>query len=1043
MKADLTRLTFDQAKHYRAVQQQQGRVQLDSDWNEQLDITAHRVETETVDVVGTCGAPMHADGFHLVANAAGLSADEAARPGNQPLPAIGAGDLAITAGRFYAGGVLAENDRIALVSAQPDLPSVEELTKLGSDPLFPLQTPGTYLAYLDVWPRLRTAIDDPHIREVALGGPDTATRTKNAWQVKFLPAPVDANCSTPIPEWDSLNNLNPGTVAASVKKTPDKTGPCIVDPGSGYRRLENQLYRLEVHIGGDSLGQTSFKWSRDNGSIVTRWLDQSALGEISVESSGRDKVLNLAATNWVELTDDAHEELGLPGVFANISSVNGNVLTLGTPTAEMDFAKFPRNPKVRRWESAPAALGKWITPDGSSVNLNTTDTFELEDGVVVEFGGGSFRTGDYWLIPARTALPHVDWPTTGPANDPVPVPQPPHGITHHYCKLAIVKWEAGVFTISDCRSLFPPLTEHTNLFYVSGESQEATPNPTLPAATLLPLALPLKVGIANGEWPVAGARVRFTVNVGTGTLTVAGGIAITDADGMASCGWAVDSATPNPEVIAELLDSGDQRVGVPVIFHARLNTAKLVSYDPANCQGMSNGNPPVVTVQDALDFLCHEKAGVDCCVTVGKLGDRPGDYETVAEALQDLLDKRGATAICLSLLPGDHLYDRKDPIISKDQKNPLHFQINGCSHASRLVLKTPMMFQRIAAVVLRDISILMDGGEIEVTSSAEVEISHCIIKGRSEKGAPLLQFAVVQHFIADGNQILALADAKTFTPANVFRGVAGLERMYELADERDFAKAAEETATRLVALPAAERASLAETLTVAVKNPELKLSTAEKQTYTAMIKTLGTARPTAKTLAARLTAIRVGSAPAAVNADGTTAGTAIALMDFSAIATFTSNRIAGVVSFGGVPVTQPLTMDELKKLGAELKAGAVVLTADGGHLHLRGNELLQIAGGEALLQALREEKGNVKVWTTAHLTDNNIALDQNLFVANHVSLNNTKFLTTSFNGPVGTAVAHTGIYIGNCANDLDQNLVSITANGEQSVANHNLNIAVM
>jgi len=199
MKADLTRLTFDPAKHYRAVHQQQGRVQLDSDWNEQLDITAHRVETETVDVIGTCGAPLHADGFRLVANAAGLSPDEAARAGNTPLPALGAGDLLITAGRFYAGGVLAENDRITPVSAQPDLPSVDNFAKLGATPLFPLKTPGTFLAYLDLWPRHRTAIDDPSMREVALGGPDTATRTKNAWQVKFLPAPDGATCATARP----------------------------------------------------------------------------------------------------------------------------------------------------------------------------------------------------------------------------------------------------------------------------------------------------------------------------------------------------------------------------------------------------------------------------------------------------------------------------------------------------------------------------------------------------------------------------------------------------------------------------------------------------------------------------------------------------------------------------------------------------------------------------------------------------------------------------------------------------------------------------
>ena len=42
MKGDFTRLTFAPAKHYSSVRQQQGRVQLDADWNEQVDIQNHQ-----------------------------------------------------------------------------------------------------------------------------------------------------------------------------------------------------------------------------------------------------------------------------------------------------------------------------------------------------------------------------------------------------------------------------------------------------------------------------------------------------------------------------------------------------------------------------------------------------------------------------------------------------------------------------------------------------------------------------------------------------------------------------------------------------------------------------------------------------------------------------------------------------------------------------------------------------------------------------------------------------------------------------------------
>src|ERR1700754_1047568 len=98
MKADTTRSTFKQSKHYNSVLLQQGRVQLDADWNEQIDITGHRIETEAIDVIGHCGAPYHNAGFHLVANANDLTAEEKKLAENAAPPAIVAGDLLISGG---------------------------------------------------------------------------------------------------------------------------------------------------------------------------------------------------------------------------------------------------------------------------------------------------------------------------------------------------------------------------------------------------------------------------------------------------------------------------------------------------------------------------------------------------------------------------------------------------------------------------------------------------------------------------------------------------------------------------------------------------------------------------------------------------------------------------------------------------------------------------------------------------------------------------------------------------------------------------------
>ena len=170
MKADLSRQTFAKEKHYSAVVMQQGRVQVDADWNEQHAIERHRVETETQDVVGLCGGPEDDAGFEvsLVTNATT--------------------DLQLGHGKYYVDGILVENETDHLqYGDQPDFPAPPAGTKhsaLGD------LGPATFgLVYLDVWNRHITAIDDPAIHEVALGEAETTTRLKTVWQAKVLPLP--------------------------------------------------------------------------------------------------------------------------------------------------------------------------------------------------------------------------------------------------------------------------------------------------------------------------------------------------------------------------------------------------------------------------------------------------------------------------------------------------------------------------------------------------------------------------------------------------------------------------------------------------------------------------------------------------------------------------------------------------------------------------------------------------------------------------------------------------------------------------------------
>jgi hypothetical protein len=87
----------------------------------------------------------------------------------------------------------------------------------------------------------------------------------------------------------------------------------------------------------------------------------------------------------------------------------------------------------------------------------------LEDGIQIYFAPPeskaehhSYRSGDYWLIPARTATGNVEWPKDGKGD---PVPWPPHGVEHHYAPLAIINiGDGGEVTVpADLRHKIEPL----------------------------------------------------------------------------------------------------------------------------------------------------------------------------------------------------------------------------------------------------------------------------------------------------------------------------------------------------------------------------------------------------------------------------------------------------------------------------------------------------------------------------------------------------------------------------------------------------------
>jgi|GEM_PF-733557 len=416
MKGDFTRFTFDPKKHYSSVRMQQGRIQLDADWNEQAEIQLHHSYITNHDVIGLCGAPKHNPGFAIDVNS-------------------DSGELTIGKGRYYVGGILCENEQDVSYLKQPDL--IPEK----------IENNGGYLAYLEVWQRHLTAVEDTEIKEVALGGSDTATRTKTVWQVKLLrlgtlSSNSDDDCPCPVV-----------TRSAGLAVRTDPLGPedpCILQQGAGYHGLGNQLYRVEIHQQGKT-GVATFKWSCDNGCIVCA-VEKIEGNSITLQNCAQGVKDIFLPGQLIEISDEVQDLKGVPGMLATVQSVNGNVLVVAEGS-KLNGKDFPLDgkPKVRLWDHQ--LKNKAANNDGS---LKTReDWIDLEKGIKVRFDpNGDYRCGDYWLIPARRATGQIQWPHD--ENEFVPR----LGIIRHRCSLAVLQKSGESWSVlKDCRRIFPPLTE--------------------------------------------------------------------------------------------------------------------------------------------------------------------------------------------------------------------------------------------------------------------------------------------------------------------------------------------------------------------------------------------------------------------------------------------------------------------------------------------------------------------------------------------------------------------------------------------------------
>src|SRR5215213_6674986 len=685
MRGDYTRFTFDPRKRFTSVLLQQGRVQLDSDWNELAAITAHLEQTETIDVIGVCGAPEAGGGFAIE-------------------PIDGNADFRITNGRIYVGGLLCEllpeempiadfptANKIELpaavldgrpiaaddwleLAADDEKPRLFRVTNVDASTVTFTKSPKddfgdpdknptvrraltyktqpdlpgplepdegrTDLVYLDVWQRHVTAVEDPRIREEALLGPDTATRIQTVCQVRI--EPNRKSC-------DDLDDLVPersgGRLTTRARPGSDAENLCIVPPGGGYNALENRLYRVEIHDGGD-IGKATYKWSRYNGAVaypVARF-DDTVTDRIWLRGLGDDDVLRLKRGDWVEVMDDETELAGEVGTLVCVDGIDeGERSVKIIPAIDKGTFTVARHARVRRWDEDVPTDGSVETATGWN---------GLENGVEIRFTGEEFKPGDYWAFAARTNTGQVGRPGAllpdqlvvgvedglgrpvegyevifeveegdgtlepGPMS-PLNLETNPQGLAA--CRLKLgpdpdvrseVRVKLATTPSPQAKSLpvvFHATSYYLSLRYLSGDGQHGRAGAILPA--------PLIVGVEDaGGRPVRRAELTFTAEGGgsvgeVGTDPTSDTFTIrTDSTGVARAAWKLGQ-DPDDEhrVVAALTGLGppasvgqDAALGITFAATAHYLSLRYIGGDgQAGRAGGVLPSPLVVGVEDS------------------------------------------------------------------------------------------------------------------------------------------------------------------------------------------------------------------------------------------------------------------------------------------------------------------------------------------------------------------------------------------------------------------------------------------------------------
>lgn len=561
--ASRLRIPLKETRRQRAVVSRQGQVLLDTDFDSQARHQLERIEIETLDMFGMAGrliTPAASGGFKIVG----------------PLP-----NFDIAAGRGYLDGWLLENTSPCKLATQPH---PYDGSAIAANAIIAIKA---LVRHVD-------PAEDAALADVALGDAQASGRALNDWQVLRVNAAGAVTCATAMADaaWTAMAAPSTGTLAVLQQTVAPSSDPCSLTPSGGYSRLENLLYRIEVHGGTPKtttadgprygLHGLKIKLSRRNASLMVR-IDKIEGAAFTVSPPALDMRNWFAPGSYAEVVS-VHDDIDPRQAAANerlfrVAVADDDKITLEATAAQLAAIGAPAGGGgtwfLRLWDAFPGSGG--TTPAGLaevSAPANAADSavIDLGDGLSIQLSGGaaaSFRRGDCWTCAVR-ADGSVAWPKTAGVADKMT----PHGPETRYAVLAVVAPAAAGPVIEDCRITPAALTDRS-LLYRGGDGQSVPP-PTGGAIVALPARL--RVAVFRGETPVANVPIRWELvgpAAAPGQINDANGaflVTSTGPDGLSEIKWSLNGAdlASIHQIRATIANAPG---AVPMVFSARFETA--------------------------------------------------------------------------------------------------------------------------------------------------------------------------------------------------------------------------------------------------------------------------------------------------------------------------------------------------------------------------------------------------------------------------------------------------------------------------------------